>query len=448
MPEVQGPKNEREMNEKRRFINEKVVKPPMTARQLAKRGVMMICGAAVCGAVAAVGFAVTMPWAVRTFGSEPVKESHISIPKDVPAETTAVPESTAVPGNAAAGTSAPSEPPIEEKMQSVVENYRYTVDDLNSMISSLRIQALNADKAIVTVHSVQENVDWFDNPMETTGQYAGAVIAHTEQELLILTSESAVEHADSIKVAFAGGKEARGQMKQKDSLAGMAIVSVGVSEIPEGVLSTVRTLPLGNSYIVREGDMLIAVGSPAGVVHSMDYNFVSYVQTGAQMVDQNCRIVYSDILADAEKGTFVLNTAGELVGWAMEPSEDGTGDNRKFTKIIGISDYKGILEKMSNGLSAPYFGIVGQTVPEHVRTMGQSGGIYVMNSVPDSPAYNSGIQNGDIITAINGKTLNTMRDFHSMIDTLVSGQMVYVTVQRYGREAFAELEFQVTIGVR
>ena len=51
--------------------------------------------------------------------------------------------------------------------------------------------------------------------METAGLYAGVAIAVTDQELLILTPEAAVEHADSIKVTFANGTEADGTIKRQ-----------------------------------------------------------------------------------------------------------------------------------------------------------------------------------------------------------------------------------------
>ena len=62
----------------------------------------------------------------------------------------------------------------------------------------------------------RQKTDWFDNPVETSGLYAGAVIAKTGQELLILTPEAAVEQADSIKVSFSGVSDVDGKMKQKD----------------------------------------------------------------------------------------------------------------------------------------------------------------------------------------------------------------------------------------
>lgn len=61
-------------------------------------------------------------------------------------------------------------------VKSEMENYQYTVDDLNTMYGSLRSVATEVGKGVVAVHSIQHQVDWFDNPIETTGQYAGVLI--------------------------------------------------------------------------------------------------------------------------------------------------------------------------------------------------------------------------------------------------------------------------------
>ena len=444
MPEVHDSGKGSGGNGKRRFINEKVVKPMLTKRQIAKRALAFFFVAVIFGVVAAVSFAVTVPFADRYLGEEPPKESSISIPKDEISESTAGEETTAEPT-----TEAESEP-IEEQVQSALENYRYTVEDLNSMLGSLRQQVQKADNGIVVVHSVQQEVDWFDNPVETTGLYAGAVIAHTSQELLVLTPEAAVEKADSIKVTFGSGDDVDGRMKQKDAITGMAIVSVNVADVEENILKSVEVVPLGNSYTMREGDLIVAVGAPAGIVHSMNYGFVSYVLKNAQLVDQHCRLIYSSIRADVDKGTFLLNTSGELVGWAME-AHQGDGDTSQVqssTEIMGISDYKGMLEKLSNGRGAPYFGIIGQAVSEVMASQGLPEGIYVMSAVSDGPAYNAGIQNGDIITRVDDKELLTMKDFQSMMDSLECGQLINVTVERNGRDQYAQLEFQMTVGAR
>ena len=185
------------------------------------------------------------------------------------------------------------------------------------------------------------------------------------------------------------------------------------------------------------------------MVHSLDYGTVSYVQKNVPVTDQHCRLVYADIMTDTRSGTFLFNTAGEMVGWALEPQteEDGAKE-QKAAAIMGISDYKGILEKLTNGRGAPYFGIVGQPVSEALAESGRPRGIYVTRAVVDSPAYSAGIQNGDVITRIDGHDTTTMKEFQGIVENLECGQVVHVTVARNGREEFSQLEFQVTVGAR
>lgn len=446
MPEVQDSKKE---PGKRHFITEKIVKQPLTKKQMVRRGMLFLLAAALFGGVAGVSFAVSFPFVSERLRETVPTESRISIPKDEPTETIAESEplvSETVEESHEETQVALENEFIEKAVRKAMGNYRYTVEDLNALFSSLRQEVQAAAKGIVVVHSVQQEVDWFDNPVETTGLYSGVIIAVTAQELLILTPEAAVQQADSIKVTFADGIEVNGRMKQKDTLSGMAIVSVNIDAVGESTLKEAKPLALGNSYLVREGDLIVAIGSPAGIVRSVDYGFVSYIMKNIQMVDQVNRILYARISSDAERGTFLINTSGELIGWVMKPEEDR--ENEEITMAMGISDYKGILENLTNGLAAPCFGIEGQEVPDIMISQGLPQGIYVLNSVTDRPAYNAGIQNGDIITHVDGRKITTMKDFQNTIDDLECGRLIHVMVQRNGRDQYAELEFQVTVGAR
>lgn len=437
MPERNDPgKNGKE---KRQFIKEQIVKRPMTKRQLLSRLLVFFFIAVMFGVVAAVSFAVSRPIAVRYLGGETnPTESRISIPRDE--QTESVPETSAV-------VSSEETEPIENVVRSAVEEYRYSLDDVESFQGVLRNLAQEADKGIVRVHSVQQEVDWFDNPVETTGQYAGVVIASTRRELLILTPEEAVGTADSIKVMFSDGTEVDGQIKQKDERYGMAIVSVDINSVEESTWSTVATLPLGNSYIMKQGDLVIAVGGPAGVVHSTDYGSVSYIMRNVQVLDGLGRALYVDVAANVEAGTFLVNTSGELIGWVTDkfPVEEGSAS---LPMAFGISDYKVSLERLTNGLGVPHFGIRGQSVGEAEITPVLPQGVYVQTVLADSPAYNAGIQSGDIITGMNGQPIETMKDFQAMMEGLEIGQQINVTVERNGRDQYTVLEFQVTIGIR
>lgn len=438
MSEIRDPEKKPEKKNDRDFISEKIVRPAPSRKQVGTRMATAACAGVIFGVVSAVCFVLTRPILEQLSAGNRPTTSAISIPKDElesPVE--------AIENERVAETETE---PVEEMVQTALEKYRYTVDDLNSMLNSLRGKAQTADKSVVVVHSVQQNTDWFDNPVETTGLYAGMIIAKTSQELLVLTPEAAVEQADSIKVTLGNGNDVSGHMKQKDAISGQAIVSISVQDISATQLRDLEPIPLGNSYQVQQGDLIAAVGSPVGVVHSMDYGFVSYVVRSNPMVDQHCRMLYSNILADAGKGTFLVNTNGELVGWAQESDSPEASD--RVTEVFGISDYKGVLEKLSNGQAVPCIGIVGQEVTDVQVENGLPAGIYVMNAVTDKPAYNAGIQNGDILTELAGEPVTSMKEYQAALDKMTCGQVVHVTVARNGRDTYTELEFDVTVGSR
>ena len=438
MSQVNGPGEKKP--EERRFIREKIVRQPVSKRRILKRLFCIAFVGVLFGVISAVSFVTALPWAQKYIGEETtVESSTITIAKDEP-ETTAAPETQPVT------TETEESEPIEDVLQSVIESYEYSVTDLTSMYGKLSTIVQGADKSIVTVHSVQHETDWFDNPVETSGQYAGAIIADTSQELLILTPQEAVKVADSIKVTFSNGTETNGYVKQQDSLTGMAIVGVAIDGLDEMTLNSAQSLVLGNAFLVKQGDMVAAIGSPIGIVHSSDYGFVSYIRRSVPVTDGVTRVFYSDVRGNPKAGTFLLNSNGELIGWVTAAYNNEQTSNA--TVFMGISDYKGVLEMMTNGMQIPYMGIQGQMVTEQAAAAGTPSGMYVTASLAEGPAYNAGIQNGDIITAIDGNSLSTLKDYQNRLESLNIGDEVTITVQRNGREHYTELEYKVTIGAR
>ncbi|WP_077613240.1 S1C family serine protease [Clostridium sp. Marseille-P2415] len=436
MPENNGPDDRK--TEPRQFINEKIVRQPMSKRDMFKRALGLLVTAVIFGIVAAVTFVVSKPVAERFLAKESTRESTpVTIPKDEP-ET--------VPSGAETATAAAETEPIEELLKSAMEKYPFSVDDLNTLYGSLKSVVQKADKGIVTVHSVKTQTDWFNNPVENSSLFAGVIIASANQELLVLTPEASVEDAEAIRVVFSDGTEVSGTIKQTDKLSGMAIVSVSTADLGRALLEEVRAIELGNSYSVKQGDLVVAIGSPAGMVHSVGYGFISYITKNVQITDGITRILYSDVKGNAGTGTFLMNTAGQIIGWV---TDDYKNDSSKdMTAAMAISDYKSILGKMSNGVAFPYFGIKGQEVSAVMNGSGMPLGVYVVDVNADGPAYNAGIQSGDIITAMGDETIVTMKDFQVVLEDSKPGDVIPVTVSRNGREEYKEIQYQVTIGAR
>lgn len=431
-----------ETDENRWFINEKIIRQPLTKRQVFRRLLLTAFCAILFGVLSAVCFVVTQPLAQKVFGQGTDETSgQITIPRDELETTPAATEAVTEPE-----TPVETEP-MEQLIQSELKKYEYSVEDLDKLYGNLRSIAAEADKSIVTVHSIQREKDWFNNPIETTGQFSGIITARTRGEILVLVPKAAVESADSIEVSFLDGIVREGTIRQSDSLMDLAIVSVSISDLDSAQADKLKPIELGNSYGIKQGDVVVAVGAPAGIVHSSSYGFVSYVVRNVQVIDGSLRLFFTDAGTDVEAGTFLLNTSGQLVGWATDQYTENKDKN--MAAVIGISDYKGALELLSNGIPVPYFGVRGQEVSQEMASSGMPKGIYVTECAADSPAYKSGIQPGDVLTWMNGTEIKNMKDFQNQLEALPVGETVQVAVLRSnGRNEYKEIEYQVTIGAR
>lgn len=421
------------------FIQEKIVRQPLSRRQIIRYIILTVICAVLFGTISAVCFTVTKTVAKKIMGQEKAEESRsITIPKDEPETQTPVPVQEA--------STEPTEP-VEEKVRSELEKYPYSLEDLNKMYGNLRTLASEADKSIAAIHSIQREKDWFDNPIETTGQFSGVVIDVRREEVLVLAPSKAVETADSLEVVFSDSEVVPGTVKQTDSQMGLTVICADVSSLEDVQYEKIKPVKLGNSYSSRQGDLVFTMGSPAGMVHSSSYGFISYIAKNVQMTDGNARVLYADVKSRADAGTFLFNTDGELIGWGTDRYDQDVETGMKT--FMSISDYKGILELLSNGIPVPYLGIEGQEVTTEMEKNGMPAGIYITAAAPESPAYNAGLQSGDILDEINDVKIEGMKNFQAQVERLHVGDHITVTVQRNnGKDEYKEIEFAVTMGAR
>ena len=176
-------------------------------------------------------------------------------------------------------------------------------------------------------------------------------------------------------------------------------------------------------------------------------SLIDYIAKNVQMDDGNARVLYADIKSKADAGTFLFDTEGELLGWATDRYDQETENGMET--FMSISDYKGVLELLSNGIPVPYLGIEGQEVTTEMEKNGMPAGIYITALTSESPAYNAGLQPGDILDGINDVKIEGMKNFQAQVEKLHVGDHIAVTVQRNnGKDEYKQIEFEVTVGAR
>ena len=158
----------------------------------------------------------------------------------------------------------------------------------------------------------------------------------------------------------------------------------------------------------------------------------------------NARLVYLDRDINETLGTYLFNTNGDLVSWLVSGSISGS----KYKAGFGISDFKALIERMINEKDSAYLGIEGIDIDKKLEGYGINKGIYIRKVMSDSPAYNVGIQAGDILVAIDDKEIRSMSDYKNILTNLGIQEVSKLKIKRYSRTEYVDLDFELNVGLR
>lgn len=410
------------------FVKEKIKKQPFYQNKTLRRAALQLIFSVVCGAVACFVFVIVHPWMERTFGEQEMTE--ITIPQEEEEET----------------VTEPQEETEDEEPVVITEPRELEVEDYADLYTKLKEVADTAGKSLVTVTASSSGTDWFNETYESRRELSGLLVGNNGVELLILAPYSQVEGADTLQASFADGSTLAAVLKNYDSVTDLAVLSVNLADVEEDTLESIRMAELGSSKSLKAGEPVIAVGSPAGIAGSVKYGNLVASGYKVSVIDGEYNLLITD-MERSEKGSGVLlNLSGQVIG-LLEDSYLNSSNEGALT-AYAISDMKDIIEHLSNSQDLVYMGIHGTDVTEEIsEAQGIPAGVYVTGMEADSPAMNSGIQAGDIITEINGKTITSLSQIREMLLKFSREQVIQVVVMRQGKDGYKEIECSVILNV-
>ncbi|MDO8184896.1 trypsin-like peptidase domain-containing protein [Conexibacter sp. JD483] len=272
-----------------------------------------------------------------------------------------------------------------------------------------------------------------------TGQGTGFLI---DDRGTLVTNYHVTDGASHVVVKFGqDGAAIDGDVLGTDESSDLAVVTIEPSRIPRGV----RPLAFADSRNVQVGDFAVAIGNPFGLDRTVTEGIVSGLGRSIQApngfeIDQ---VIQTDApINPGNSGGPLLDSGGRVIGVNSQIATSGMGSqgNIGIGFAVPSNTARQIVPKLEKGekISRPYLGI--STSP----TSAAGTGARVAQVRRDSPAQRAGIQVGDVVRSVNGRSVTEPADVAANISRNEPGDRIQMQVERNGRT----LTFDVTVGDR
>jgi putative serine protease PepD len=284
-----------------------------------------------------------------------------------------------------------------------------------------------------------------------SGTGSGEVI---KSDGYILTNNHVIAIAANggkVEVTFSDGTSVPATIVGRDVLTDLAVIKVAQSD-------NLKPITLGSSDSVQVGQPVVAIGAPLGLSNTVTSGIISAMDRTVEVPaeDDRSALLVSALQTDAainpgNSGGALVNCTGDLIGVPSAGATVPTADGGSSAGSVGlgfaipVNIAKTISgELIANGRAThSYFGV--QTVPipaDAAAQAGLKGGLFVAGVVAGGPAAKAGLQQGDVITEINGQTATTNVQLQELTLTKSAGDTVSIGYLRDGKSGKAT----VTLG--
>jgi S1-C subfamily serine protease len=264
----------------------------------------------------------------------------------------------------------------------------------------------------------------------------------------ILTNAHVVDGARRMLVTLADGHDLEGSLVGVDPETDVAVVRVTSSD--GHPLPTAR---LGDSDRLRVGQLVVAIGSPAGLQSTVTAGIISALHR--TLPGYGGRISEDIIQTDApinpgNSGGPLVNARGEVIGLnvAMLQQTQGLSFAIPSNTVSWIAGQLMRTGQVRRGR----IGIAGQNVslpPAMSRSLqlDRKGCVEVLEVTPGSPAERASIRPGDRLYRVDGQPLNTVEELRRALERVQDGARIRVSLLRRGVTGVEQLEVQVSVEV-
>ncbi len=256
----------------------------------------------------------------------------------------------------------------------------------------------------------------------------------------IVTNYHVINGAEKIRVKLHDGREYQAELIGGDQMSDVALLKLEKAK-------NLTEIKIADSDKLRVGDFSVAIGNPFGLGQTVTSGIVSALGRSGLNLENFENFIQTDAAINSgNSGGALVNLNGELIGIntaILGPNGGNVGIGFAIPSNMMTNLTDQILEfgEVKRGM----LGVQGgEITSELAEALGyeSSKGAFVSQVVPDSAADKGGLEAGDVITSINGKSINSFSELRAKVATLGAGKKIELGVIRDGKQK----TFAVTLG--
>ncbi|GGA25006.1 DegQ family serine endoprotease [Dyella nitratireducens] len=275
-------------------------------------------------------------------------------------------------------------------------------------------------------------------PREQVEQSLGSGVIVDAAKGYILTNNHVVGGADDITVTLQDGRNFKGTLVGTDPATDVAVVKINADKL--------QALPISDSSSLRVGDFVVAVGEPFGLGQTVTSGIVSALGRSGLGGSSFQNFIQTDAsINPGNSGGPLVNLRGELVGintMILSPSGGNVGIGFAIPSNVATEVMQQLIEhgKVSRGSLGAQTQDITPNIARVLNLKSNEGAV-VTRVLPGSAAERAGLQEGDVITAVNGQALHDSGDLTNAIGLLPANSTVNLSTLRSGatRKVTAQL---------
>jgi serine protease Do len=283
-----------------------------------------------------------------------------------------------------------------------------------------------------TIRGEQDETGNSDPFRQVNGMGTGIVIDHRGY---ILTNYHVVENVEVIQVTLADQRGFVAQLVSHDPVSDLAVIRIDTDD-------DLAVITIGNSHDLMHGEPVIAVGNAYGYGHTVSDGIISALHREVQV---SATQSYHDLIQTnaainpGNSGGPLLNIDGQMIGInvAVRVGAQNIGFAIPVDEAMEIAARLLSIERIDQVAH----GMTGETRIEDEAVC------FVLTDVRSgSSAARSGMQPGDIITAVDRNPIHRSIDLERALLGQGAGQPIMIDVRRDGQPQSVELALSPLTG--